>query len=332
MLKRFSQTPWVYIVILLTIILFVWLFLAHKNTEFQQHNQPITLPTASLTNKTNEQQTLNNNHHVINQSIADNINQPIETKQQHKLITNYDELALTEQLSEQQAYALSELSTQHVVNLLNNDSEKLTQTLQLIQTLVHSEQRAFLIRALQATNDVVKKQVSDELLLSSRVIDRKAAVALLMTLEEPQDKALLSQVVLQTETDDEVLTYTLAHMSADADKDTVARTSNEINTLANYHINPKVKGLALQVMMKLNPESEEVFEQVNQLVNSAEPEMSFQGLNILHQQLNDFGKTLNNEQKQALITQLTWIIDNNELPAENKAQAKLSLDVLNNHY
>lgn len=338
--KRIKQTCAIFIILLLIAFIFNW-YVETPKTELTPFSSNTTeTATRRLPSATTDEHQAISNQNLINQnsSTADSdnaveTNQTIdETNSQRNFTIKYDELALSEQLSEQQAYALSELSPENAAKLLNDDGEKLRQSLNLIQDLNRTDQRAFLLRVLQASNEVVQQQASETLLASDRVLDRKAAVALIMNFNNPDEKSMLSQAILQTEINEEVLIYTLIHMSSDEDKTLVSQSIDDLHALANHHSNPEIKGMALQAIMKTNPNNQTTFEQVSEFVNSTDPNLSFQGLNILHQQLNDFGIELSAEQKQDVIEQLTWIIEDNDQPDENRQEAKLSLDVLTNHY
>ncbi|WP_111979806.1 hypothetical protein [Algibacillus agarilyticus] len=240
--------------------------------------------------------------------------------------------ALNPNLSIEASFALSELSSYQAAKEINQNTELYNNIITAIQLMPQSEQRAFLRRTIQALNPALRLQASHSLLASNRVIDKKEAISLIMSLDNKSEQQTLTQHILQTETQPELLKYMLAHINADNDQEIIIQNVDTLKGFAELSHDVQVKGLAIKAMMQAAPNDEQVFEYVIDLVNSAESASSGQGLNILHQQLNDYQVELSAEQIERLQTQLSWIADDTNQLIDNRIQALLNLKVLKTRY
>lgn len=239
---------------------------------------------------------------------------------------------LSDTLTNQALLTLSEIPPYNAAKQINSSNDLLAKVLAKIQNSTNIEQRAFLLRALAEANTDSRITASNELLLSERILDRKDGVSLAMSLDNTDEKAMLAQYMLETEPEEEVILYVLEHLSSESDKAVVSQSFHTLNAIIAKHESPEIKGLALQAMMKADPEHSGVLNRVTALINAQSPNEKYQGLNLLHQQINDYGVPLSTEQYQDIQQQLSWIADDAVAPINHRIKALKSLKVLKDHY
>ena len=253
------------------------------------------------------------------------------SEQKNPVLDNWQTL-LHNAVSEQEALTLSELSVYQVAKDINESDDVFNAVLKQISSLEQGEQRAFLLRSLSDTNADTRTSAVDKLLSSSRTLDKKAGISLLMLHENTSDKTMLVQFLLQTESNEEVLKNLLAHISSNNDPLMITNSFNELQELAQFHHNVEIRGLAIKTMIKAQPHNTDIFEQLQRLMASHDTDESYQGVNLLNLQLNDYGISVSDDKKYALIEQLNWIAVDAEQTLDNRIKALSNLKILAEHY
>jgi hypothetical protein len=235
-------------------------------------------------------------------------------------------------VSEQEALTLSELSVHQAVKDITESDDVFDAVLKQIFSLEKGEQRAFLLRALSNTNTDTRTSAVEKLLSSSRTLDKKSGISLLMLHENTSDKTMLVQLLLQTESNEAVLKNLLAHISSNNDPLMINYAFNELQALAQFHQNVEIRGLAIKTMIKAQLNNTDIFEQLQRLMASNDTDESYQGVNLLNLQLNDYGISVSDDKKQALTEQLNWIALDAEQTLDNRIKALSNLKILAEYY
>lgn len=235
---------------------------------------------------------------------------------------------ITDKLSAEQMLFFSDDVPIKIITAINSDELLFTTLLAQIKKLDHSQQRQFLVQVLGALATDKKKYAADELLHTGRVIDQMSALPVIMSIEGDSYKAEMSSYILQTYLSDSVLDKLLQYLNTESHHQVALNIEAELYNLYQSSTQPNLKGLTLQVLMKIQPNNKSLLSQVTELVNSANEDDNFHGLNILNQQLNDYGVPLSAEQQNDLYSYLTLIADDGTQSIKNRMKALHTLEVL----
>ncbi|AWB65388.1 hypothetical protein C2869_02555 [Saccharobesus litoralis] len=240
-------------------------------------------------------------------------------------------VALKQSLTIEQENSLHAMSVEQPAELLSQNQQLQYKLLNKLLELNISEQRAFLMRVVAAASPETRRMFTQDLLASSRAIDRNAGVTLLMQEPVLSEKKFSTQILLQNESDPSVLTQVLLFLNQAQQQPLTELLVDELASHVQFNDSAKIRGLALQTLMKINPSDPQVTLQAINLISSSHFEDHKVGLNVLTQQLNDYGIELKTEQRQSVHEQLTYIINDTSQTANNKNQAQMAIDLLNKH-
>ena len=244
---------------------------------------------------------------------------------------NWQEV-LTKRLTAQQMLFFSDEVPKKIITAINNDEALFSKLLQQIKHFDNSQQRHFLVQVLGALNKDKKQQAANELLNTERIVDQVSAVSIIMSIDDDNYKTEMSTYLIQSLPADDVLDKLLRHLSTDDNKNIALNIKEDIQDLYENIYSSDLKGLALQVIMKTQPDDIDVLEQVSEMVSSNDPNDRYQGLNILSQQLNDYGISLSSEQKNDVYSNVKQIADDTSQSIKNRLQALNTLEVLEANY
>lgn len=337
-----QKRPFIYgcvfslVMVLITHCFIAPYYFTHKLTQqnhyqLTQHDshQASNNSLVNATNMANAPTNIDNDTEPFNKAYNDTVENTLH--QDFSLLTNW-RLLLNNKLTQQQMLAFSDAIPAHILNEINNDETLFSALLLQMQGIEQSQQRHFLTQILTELSSDKKAQAANELLQSARNIDHISAVSLMMSIEDDFLKTEHAQQLLQSQPDDKVLEKLLHHLSSSENNNVVFNIEGDLITLYQHTTNPTIKGLALQAMMKSQPDNINVLEQVSSMVSSNNPKESYQGLNILNQQLNDYGISLSEQQKFEVMNHLNLIADDNTQLINNRLKALESLAVLTNYY
>ncbi|KMT64843.1 hypothetical protein [Catenovulum maritimum] len=238
---------------------------------------------------------------------------------------------IEENLTEQQAFALSEISVEQSASLLSQDSSLLALAINKITSLPHSEQREFLLRASHNSSEEVKQQISQALFNSDRVIDRKSAVSLLM--RNPMSAQVSERItsILQMEYDSSVLQHVFNHLGAINNPILIEKLLPDIEHVISFTHDIKIKSSAVKILMKHHPANADITSYIDTMLTSSQADERNQGLNLLFMQLNDHDIELSDYRKQIIELEVGKIVNDLSQSTENRQQAELTLNLIQRH-
>ncbi|WP_016954538.1 hypothetical protein [Catenovulum agarivorans] len=224
-------------------------------------------------------------------------------------------------LSEYEIGLLGDMETVPHADALQNNPQLLNQVVDNILYLQDSPTRDYLINVLKQSSDSYMEQAGFYLVASERVLDQMSGVALIMNINQAELKVTALEQLAAQQIDSQATKYLLQHLRIADDIQHNPRIKQVVDVLFNNTNDSELKALALQASAPAGQIPDSMFNQIFVLVDSANPQASFQGLEALNGWLHNREVLFNSNQIADARERVNAIADDRSFSIETRMKA-----------